>query len=83
MDNILGWIATILLTTYSIPQIVKIIKRRSVEDISIWMWSLYLVGHIVAIFYAVLINQNPLIIKYAISIVTSIIVIIVYFKYNK
>jgi MtN3 and saliva related transmembrane protein len=82
MSQILGWIATIMLTTYAIPQIVKIFKRKSVEDISIWMWWLYLIGHLVALVYAIMINQFPLIFKYIVSMAISLVVIIFYYEYN-
>ena len=81
MTIILGWIATIMLTTYAIPQIVKIYKRKSVEDISVWMWWLYLAGHMVALVYAIMIQQPPLIFKYIMSIVMSLAVITLYYKW--
>jgi len=82
MSQTLGWIATIMLTTYAIPQIVKIFKRKSVDDISIWMWWLFLIGHLFALAYALMINEPPLIFKYITSIIISIVIIIFYYEYN-
>jgi len=82
MTQITGWIATILLTTYAIPQIVKICKRKKVNDISVGMWWLYIIGHLFALVYSILINQPPLIFKYVLSILVALVVISIYYKYE-
>ena len=86
MDNaqlaqILGWIATILFSIMLIPQIIKTIKTRDTKGVSLFLFIIYLIANIIALIYAFMINQSPLIIKYIIGIITTIFYIIVYSIY--
>jgi hypothetical protein len=60
MDQWLGWIATALFTAIYFPAIGKHYKRMLVVS---------LVGNIIALCYATMINQPPLQFKYTIAIV--------------
>jgi len=81
MIFVTGWVATILLTICAIPQLCKILKTKNVRDVSVKMWWAYFIGHLFAITYAYLIQQPPLLIKYGVNIIISIIIIIFYYKY--
>jgi hypothetical protein len=59
IDQVLGWVATILFTSIYFPVIGKHYKRMLVVG---------LVGNIIALAYAVLISQPPLQFKYLIAI---------------
>ena len=52
--DVLGWIATTIVTIDTLPQISKIIMTNSVEDISPWSYALRLVGNILFILYCML-----------------------------
>jgi len=80
MEQILGWISVIILTTCALPQLIKIIRTKQTRDISILMWWAYLIGHIFAIGYAVSIFQVPLLIKYGVNILIAIIIIYAYYQ---
>jgi len=62
--SILGWIQTILFSIVLIPQIIKTAHIKKVDEISIWVFVISLVANAVALWYAVLISQPPLIFKY-------------------
>ena len=79
MVEIFGWSSTLLLTICALPQLFKIYRTNSVEDVSIWMWWVYLIGHLFAIVYAILIFQPPLLFKYSVNILISIFIIILYY----
>lgn len=64
LSSILGWIATILFTACYIPQIIKTYKSKTVEGLSLWLLLISFVANIVALYYATLIHQKPLQIKY-------------------
>ncbi len=81
--QILGWVATILFSIMIVPQMVKTIKTKSTQGVSIWFFIIYLIANIVAIVYAFLIEQFPLIFKYSIAILTTIFYIALYFIYRK
>ena len=80
LSQILGWIATLLFSAMVIPQIYKTLKTQSVKDVSLPMFITGLIANCIVLWYALLINQNPLIIKYIIGIVVTAIYIGVYFK---
>ncbi len=50
---IFGWIYTIAFSICYIPQIVKTIKTKKVDDISISLFILSLIGYVSALIYAV------------------------------
>ena len=83
LAQILGWTATILFSVMIIPQIIKTIKSRDTKGVSLLLFIIYLVANIIAIIYALLINQYPLIIKYSIAIVTTVFYIGIFFYYWK
>ena len=79
MDQILGWAATIIFSLMIIPQIIKTIKNKSIDNVSLLMFIMFFIGNIVALTYAILIDQNPLKIKYSIALISTVCYIIVYF----
>ena len=81
--QVLGWIATILFSIMIIPQMVKTIKTKNTEGVSLLLFVIYLIANFIALAYAFLIGQTPLIIKYEIGIMTTIFYITLYFGYVK
>ena len=80
--QILGWTATFLFSIMIIPQIIKTVKSKDTKGVSLLLFVIYLIANIIAIVYAFMISQPPLIIKYSIAIVTTIFYIglFVYYK---
>jgi len=83
MEQLLGWIATILFSIMLIPQILKTIKCKDTSGVSLLLFITYLIANIIAFIYAILICENPLIIKYIIGIITAIVYIFIYVYYRK
>ena len=81
IDQILGWIATILFSIMLIPQIVKTIRTKDTSGVSLLLFVIYLVANIFALLYAIMIYQSPLILKYSIAIVTAVFYIILFLFY--
>lgn len=81
--SILGWIATVLFTFMLAPQIIKTIKRKTVDDISISVSIIALIANIIALIYSLLIKQPPLTIKYILGIATTLLFMGVYLRYKK
>jgi uncharacterized protein with PQ loop repeat len=81
--EILGWIATVLFSIMLIPQIMKTIEVKHVDGVSFSLFVLALVANIIALIYAYLICQPPLIIKYTIGAVISLLYLFIYFKYRR
>ena len=80
MTGVLGYTATVLFIILLVPQYIKTYRLRNVEGVSILTCIVMLIANVIALAYAFLIEENPLIIKYAISIVVVAAYIILYFK---
>lgn len=78
LAQILGWTATFLFTVCYIPQISKTLRTRTVDGLSFWLLILQLMANIVALWYATLILQSPLQVKYTLALVFLLITIGVY-----
>ena len=77
---LLGWVATVLFTVCYIPQIIKTLKTRSVEGLSFWLLFLQFAANIVALWYASLINQPPLQVKYVLALLFLLVCMAVYIR---
>jgi len=71
-SQIFGWTATILFSSMLLPQIIKTIKLKDTTGVSISLFIIYFLANIVAIIYALMIKQYPLMIKYNLGILTTI-----------
>ena len=82
--QILGWIATFLFSIMIIPQMIKTIKLRDTSGVSLFLFIIFLVANIIALIYAFMISQPPLIIKYILAIMTTVAYIAIFlFYYTK
>ncbi len=69
MEQVLGWIATILFTICYIPQIMKTHRTGTIDGLSFRLLFISFIANIVALCYATLIKQRPLQIKYILAMV--------------
>ena len=76
----LGWIATILFSICYIPQIIKIRKTKSIEGLSFLLLFISFVANVIALWYAVLIKQPPLQVKYVLGLFFVGICLILYLR---
>jgi len=85
LTQTLGWIATILFSIMIVPQMIKTIKQKNIDGVSLFLFVIYLVANIFALIYALLISQPPLIFKYIVAIGTTVIYlgIFAYYYRNK
>ena len=83
LAQFLGWIATVLFIIMIVPQIIKTIKTKNTDGVSLWFYIIFLIANITAFIYALMINQFPLIFKYSITILAAMFYISLYFLYLK
>ena len=87
LQNILGWTATVLFTICYIPQIIKTYKTKTIEGLSFRLLFISFIANIIAFWYATLIKQSPLQVKYAFATLLLICCIYlylrIYFKHSK
>lgn len=85
MEEILGLIYTACFSTCIWPQIFKSIKTKKVEDVSISLFVLSVVGYISAIAYTMLRVGFDFwwLINYGLSLLSAIIMLCVWIKFKK
>jgi MtN3 and saliva related transmembrane protein len=81
--NIIGIIAGILTSSSLIPQLVKIIKEKKVEDLSLGMFSTLMIGVALWMVYGIMREDWPIIITNGFSLLLNIAVLIFRFKYKR
>ncbi|MCK5451553.1 MAG: PQ-loop repeat-containing protein [Candidatus Omnitrophica bacterium] len=69
LSDILGWTATILFSVCFIPQMLKTYRTQTIDGLSFRLLLVSFIANIVAFWYATLIKQPPLQIKYIIALV--------------
>lgn len=82
MKEIIGIIAGIFTTLAVLPQVVKTIKSKSVEDISKWMFICLLIGVGSWTVYGIMKEDFPIIITNGISFILNGIMLSVKLSYN-
>src|SRR3989344_9374033 len=81
LPQVLGWIATFLFSIMIIPQMIRTVKSKDTSGVSLMMFVIFFIANIIALTYALLINQVPLIIKYIIALATTMIYLTLYGVY--
>lgn len=81
--NILGIVAGFLTSIAMIPQLIKVIKEKNVEDLS-WLMILVLItGLSLWVWYGILQNELPIILSNAFAVVVNIALLICLLLYRK
>lgn len=79
----IGLVAGILTSINAVPQLIKLIREKHAEDISLTMFIVLLVGLGLWIWYGVLKDDLPLIITNALSFVINAAVVVMSIWYKK
>jgi len=79
IEEIFGWIASVLTTLIFIPQIIKAVKTRLTNDISMLMVVLAVLGNAAWLTHASLTGNMPLIVCASLIIIMSL--FLISFKY--
>ena len=77
MIEIFGYIAGALVTVVLLPQVIKAIKSKSTEGISLYMYIVYVLGIAIWDVYGILLKDLPLILANSIAIVLALAVLII------
>jgi uncharacterized protein with PQ loop repeat len=62
-----------------VPQMIKTIKERNVEGVSLFLFVICLIANVFALAYALMIVQPPLIFKYVVAIGPTLIYLGIFF----
>jgi len=80
--HIIGYIATFTIAISLTPQVIKSWKTKSTKDISILWNSIYVIGLLLFLVYAVGINEMPIIIGASIELSLAISLFVAKFIYK-
>jgi MtN3 and saliva related transmembrane protein len=82
MENIIGTIAGILTSISMVPQLLKVIKNKDVENISWRMITILLCGVSLWVVYGIMRMEWPIILSNAFSVLVNATLLFCYFKYK-
>ena len=82
VTTVFGVIAGILTGVSLLPQLIKIIKEKKVENVSIWMLLILLAGLGLWVAYGISKNDLIIIITNSFSFLVNVIILILRFRYK-
>jgi len=82
-ENILGIVAGILTSVSMIPQLIKVIREKNVEDISLLMLLVLISGLSLWVWYGFEKDELPIILSNAFAVLVNISLLCCYIMYNK
>ncbi len=85
MENIIiyvGFFAGFCTTIAFLPQAIKTWKTKSTKDISLLMFLIFITGVFFWLIYGILINELPLIVANAITLVLALSILVAKIKYD-
>lgn len=83
MIEIVGMLAAILTTISFIPQVYKIYKSKSAEDVSMSMFLMFTVGLFLWLWYGIIIVSWPIILANTVTIILALAIIFLKIKYDR
>lgn len=86
MENVLAVLVSIfgiLMSLSHFPQAVRIIKRKSSQDISLFMYSIFMVGSYVWLAYGIVFGILPVIISFIVAVIGTTSVFVLTLRYRK
>lgn len=82
-ENILGIIAGVLTSISMIPQLIKVIREKNVEDISLVMLLVLISGLSLWVWYGFKKDELPIILSNAFAVLVNISLLVCYMFYRK
>lgn len=73
--EIIGTAAALLTTAAFVPQVVRIVRTRDTEAISLWMYILFCAGVSLWVTYGILLGSRPLLLANVITLALSLVVL--------
>lgn len=81
--QVVGIIASVLSAVSMLPQLIKILKEKDAENVSMLMLSVLLAGLAMWIYYGVLIKDPIIIISNSFSVLLNLVLLFCAFRYKK
>ncbi len=81
-ENILGIVAGTLTSVSMLPQLIKVLKEKNVDDLSWIMILILILGLSLWVWYGLLKNELPIIFSNAFAVLVNVCLLICYFLYK-
>ena len=78
----IGFFAAVCTTIAFLPQAIKVYKTKSTKDISLYMFLIFTIGVLSWLIYGLIINDWPVILANAITLVLSFFILIYKLRYK-
>ncbi len=82
METVIGTIAGILTSISMLPQLLKVLKEKDVENLSWGMIAVLLTGVSLWVVYGIMKEELPIILSNGFSVLVNTTLLIYYFKYK-
>lgn len=82
-ENTLGLIAGVITSVAMLPQLIKVIREKNVEDLSLVMVFVLIIGLSLWVWYGMLRKELPIILSNAFAVLVNIALLICYIIYSK
>ncbi len=82
-ENILGLVAGGITSVAMLPQLIKVLKEKDVEDISLLMILFLITGLSLWVWYGFIKDEIPIILSNSFAVLVNIFLLFSYFKYRK
>lgn len=81
--NVLGIVAGVLTSVSMIPQLIKVIKEKNVEDLSLVMILVLICGLSLWVWYGILQNELPIILSNAFAVLVNLTLLVCFISFRK
>lgn len=82
-ENILGLVAGGITSVAMLPQLIKVLKNKDVEDLSLLMILFLIIGLSLWVWYGFIKDELPIILSNAFAVLVNVLLLIAYFMYRK
>lgn len=83
LTGFIGFLAGTLTTIAFIPQLVRIWRRRSAEDVSLAMFLIFTSGVLLWLWYGVLIGSWPIILTNSVTAALAAVILVLKVRYSR
>jgi MtN3 and saliva related transmembrane protein len=81
--GVIGIVAGIFTSSSLLPQVIKILKEKKVEDLSMTMFVSLLIGIILWVIYGIMRDDWPIIVTNSFSVLLNFLILFLKFKYGR
>ena len=79
----LGYVAAFCTTVAFVPQLVRVLRRRSARDVSLPTFALFSIGVLLWLVYGIDIGSKPVIASNSVTLVLSVSILVLKLRYDR